>query len=234
MRGVRSLSGSAVLVVPDCTASSQDPRVAELKARCDESKPLGSVRVDKGESMVIYDGSRQTPLPCHLITNFCSRSTHPDFGCYIDRHGLPVSEARIVRWECKASRFVDRTDHVLLFSSEFVEIRHKPTGRLVQVIEGADIRLHNAGFAPTSSSNANLSTRPGLGRGDSESSVESQQQDSLDSVPILISRRGKRNDVHGQSFELLELVKTAPIVVSSPTGPTPVSPVMPLDQVWRL
>ncbi|OCB84705.1 hypothetical protein A7U60_g8226 [Sanghuangporus baumii] len=194
-----NLSGNAVLAVPDCTASSQDPRVADLKARCDESKPLGLARVSKGKNMVIYE----------------------DFGCYIDRHGLPLSEARVVRWECKASRFVDRQEHVLLFSSEFIEIRHKATGRLVQVIEGVDIHLHNAGYA-----------YPGPIPSETES-VADGEQEPLENVPILISRRGKWNDVHGQSFELLELLKTSPII-SSPVGPTPVSPVMSMEQIWRL
>lgn len=36
--------------------------------------------------------------------------------------------------------------HVLLFSPEFIEIRNVATGRLVQVIEGEDIRLLYTGF----------------------------------------------------------------------------------------
>ena len=37
--------------------------------------------------------------------------------------------------------YAHRGEHVLLFSAEFIEIRHVATGRLMQVIEGADIRL---------------------------------------------------------------------------------------------
>ena len=51
----------------------------------------------------------------------------------------------IVRWECKATAFAQRSDYVLLFSSEFIEIRHAQSGRLMQVIEGTDIRLLNCG-----------------------------------------------------------------------------------------
>ena len=41
-----------------------------------------------------------------------------------------------------------RDEHVLLFSSQFIEIRHVRTGRLIQVILGRDIRLLNAGILP--------------------------------------------------------------------------------------
>lgn len=51
----------------------------------------------------------------------------------------------MVRWEAKAYGFAQRSEHVLLFSSDFVEIRHTPTGRLVQVISGQDIRLLSTG-----------------------------------------------------------------------------------------
>jgi RHO1 GDP-GTP exchange protein 1/2 len=38
--------------------------------------------------------------------------------------------------------------HILLFSPEFVEIRQIATGRLVQVLEGEDIRLMYTGLSP--------------------------------------------------------------------------------------
>ena len=85
-------------------------------------------------------------------------------------------------------------------------MRQKATGRLVQVIEGMDIRLLNAGYAASRLGSPNPATSPG------------EEQVTLDGVPILMARRGKKNDAHGQSVELLELVKTTPIS-TSPASP---------------
>lgn len=62
-------------------------------------------------------------------------------GCYITKHGQPTRDSAFIRWEIKAASFVHRPPHVLLFSSEFVEIRDAHTGLLKQVIEAVDIRL---------------------------------------------------------------------------------------------
>lgn len=40
--------------------------------------------------------------------------------------------------------YAHRSEHILLFSPEFIEVRTVGTGRLVQVIEGEDIRLIHA------------------------------------------------------------------------------------------
>jgi RHO1 GDP-GTP exchange protein 1/2 len=50
-----------------------------------------------------------------------------------------------IRWESKATSYAHCGTHVLLFSPEFIEIRHVETGRLHQVIEGSDIRLLYSG-----------------------------------------------------------------------------------------
>lgn len=64
-----------------------------------------------------------------------------EFGCYVSRHGHPRRGAQFVRWETKATSFARRGEHILLFSSDFIEIRHARTSRLAQVIQGRDIRL---------------------------------------------------------------------------------------------
>lgn len=64
-----------------------------------------------------------------------------EFGCYVTKHAAPTRKCGFVRWETKASAYATRGLHLLLFSSQFIEIRHVPTGRLVQVLEGRDIRL---------------------------------------------------------------------------------------------
>jgi hypothetical protein len=86
--------------------------------------------------------------------------------------------------------YVYRSDHILLISPQFVEIRQARTGRLVQVIVGRDIRLLNAGILPN--------------------------------TPILMAKKGKKNDADGQSDEVLELVQTTELATNghnaSPTS----------------
>lgn len=62
-------------------------------------------------------------------------------GCYITKYGQPTRDSTFIRWEIKATSFVHRPPNVLLFSSEFIEIRDAQTGLLKQVIEAVDIRL---------------------------------------------------------------------------------------------
>ncbi|KAI5122312.1 hypothetical protein M0805_002388 [Coniferiporia weirii] len=179
-----NLSSSAVLVAPDFGAAPGDAKIMALKARCEDANALGIARVSKDENMVVYE----------------------EFACYVSRHGHPTRGAAIVRWETKAMRFAERWEHVLLISTDFIEVRHKTTGRLVQVIEGSDIRLLNVGLL----------------------SAEASQNGSVqpDSVPLLMSRLGRRNDQHGQSVELFELMKTAEIT-------SPISNVPNSEEYWN-
>lgn len=62
---------------------------------------------------------------------------------------MPCRSAGYLRWEAKASAFAHRGDHILLFSPEFVEMRTVQTGRLVQVVDAADVRLAYQGILPT-------------------------------------------------------------------------------------
>ncbi|KAG6373463.1 hypothetical protein JVT61DRAFT_6616 [Boletus reticuloceps] len=114
-----SASSSAVTLVPDFGSASHNSATADLKTRCEDAKPLGLVRHDATELMVIYD----------------------TMGCYITKYGQPTRDSVFIRWEIKATSFLHRPPHVLLFSSEFIEIRDAQTGLLKQVIEAVDIRL---------------------------------------------------------------------------------------------
>lgn len=62
-------------------------------------------------------------------------------GCYITKYGQPTRDSAFIRWEINATSFIHRQPNILLFSSEFIEIRDVQTGLLRQVIEGVDIRL---------------------------------------------------------------------------------------------
>lgn len=108
-----------ISIVPDFTGASSNPNMTDLKAHCENARPLGLIRYDASELMAIYD----------------------TMGCYITKHGKPSRDSNFIRWEIKANSFLYRTPHVLLFSSEFIEVRDTRTGRLDQVIEGMDIRL---------------------------------------------------------------------------------------------
>lgn len=66
-------------------------------------------------------------------------------GCYITRRGVPSRSCGYIRWETPASGFAHRGNHVILVSSQFIEIRNITTGRIVQVIEGLDVRLTYSG-----------------------------------------------------------------------------------------
>lgn len=65
----------------------------------------------------------------------------------------------------------------------------------MQAIEGQDIRLLNAGLV-------NVVT-------------EEDDTGTAESEPILMARLGKRNDVHGQSIELSELLQTSALGTTS-------------------
>lgn len=75
---------------------------------------------------------------------------HLDLGCYLNSkgkptHGQPNRESGYLRWETKAVSHASYGPHLLLFSPQYIEIRTINEGRLVQVIEGEDIRLVHAG-----------------------------------------------------------------------------------------
>jgi RHO1 GDP-GTP exchange protein 1/2 len=66
---------------------------------------------------------------------------YPDLGCFVTKHGIPSRKCGYVRWETKAESFIHRGRYILLFSPEFIEVRNVNSGRLVQVLEGEEIRL---------------------------------------------------------------------------------------------
>ena len=128
---------------------------------------------------------------------YCTRLFHristTALGCYITKHGEPSRNSGFIRWETKAMSFAHRGSHVLLFSAEFIEIRHISTGRLDQVIEGFDIRLL-------------LHTN-----------LKSHSSDDT----LLVAMRGEKDDKDGVSDKIIELVQTSEIA-QTPMTSTPV------------
>lgn len=112
-------------------------------------------------------------------------------GCYINKHGIPVRRSGFIKWEVRAVSYAYRNGHILLVSPEFIEIRNATTGRVVQVIEGHDIKLLYSGPYST--------------------------KDDL----VLVAMRGRKDDKEGVSERIAELVQTEEISVMSPAVTTP-------------
>lgn len=171
-----------VSVVPDFSGATSNTDMADLKTRCEDAKPLGLIRAESGEILVVYD----------------------TLGCYVTKHGVPSRKNGFIRWETKATSFAHRGFHVLLFSSEFIEIRSLSTGRLDQVIEGSDIRLLL---------HTNLKSH------------------SVDDT-LLVAMRGTKDDKDGVSDKIIELVQTAEF--SSMQTPMASTPVEGLWDEWDM
>ena len=67
-------------------------------------------------------------------------------GCYVTKRGIPSRSSDYIRWETQASGFAHRGNHILLVSSQFIEVRNINTGQIAQVIEDVDIRLMYSGY----------------------------------------------------------------------------------------
>lgn len=158
-----NLANSVVNIVPNLQDAHTDPAAASLKGRLDGLKSLGLVRVSPNEYMVIYD----------------------EYGCYITKYGPPSRNYGYIKWETKAVSYAYRDGHILLISSEFIEVRNITTGRIVQVIEGDDIRL--------------LSSGPHTSKND----------------PVLVVMRGGKEDQSSFSEKIVELNETEEIARSS-------------------
>ncbi|KAJ8579757.1 CNH-domain-containing protein [Rhizopogon salebrosus TDB-379] len=161
-----------ISVVPNFGGATPSTQMADLKTRCKEAKPLGMIHTESGEIMVIYD----------------------TLGCYITKHGAPSRKNGFIHWEAKVTSFAHRGSHALLFSSEFIEIRHLSTGRLDQVIEGSDIRLLL------------------------HANMKSNSSDDT----LLVAMRGTKDDKDGVSDKIMELVQTSEIgAMRTPMTGTP-------------
>lgn len=115
-----NVAKSSAALVPDWETTHANPPMASLKTRISTARPLGIVRCDtKDELLMIYDA----------------------YGFYITKHGKPTRASGYIKWESKATSYTSHGRHILLFSFQFIEIRELNTGRLVQAIEGQDIRL---------------------------------------------------------------------------------------------
>jgi RHO1 GDP-GTP exchange protein 1/2 len=131
-------------VVPNLfdSARGSNTSLHVLREKCDASKILGLIRYKRNEFLVVYDGQHISICPnFHLFIIYYS-----EFGCYIDNLGIPVRSGGYISWECRATTYAHRGAHLLLFSPKFIEVRSIASGKLVQVIEGEDVRLVHSGL----------------------------------------------------------------------------------------
>lgn len=103
----------------DPSKAKVDASLAAIKSRCEAgAKPLGIFRSTEAEFLLCYD----------------------TFGFFVDRHGFPNRDLRILEWEGRPESAGFHPPYVVLFSAPFMEIRHIKDGRLVQIYCASDIR----------------------------------------------------------------------------------------------
>jgi len=69
-----------VSVVPDFSGAASTTDMAQLKTLCEEAKPLGLIRTESGEIMVIYDGK----FPFHIL--FDCPSSYLNYSSWMLHH----------------------------------------------------------------------------------------------------------------------------------------------------
>ena len=169
-----SLATSATTIVPNFHDETTDTAVMTfLKERLDGLKTLGLVQVSSEDYMVIYEGKYLS-----RVIGLESPMWKIEYGCYITQYGSPSRGCKYIKWETKAISYAYRDGHILLISPKFIEIRNVTTGRIVQVIEGDDIRL--------------LSSGPHTSKDD----------------PVLVAMRGGYQDQYSVSEKIVELNET--------------------------
>jgi len=133
----------ALLIMPFRIQAFDIPLPAErnvkyksLIKRCTSSQSLGIFRLQVGAFLLCYD-SKCTWSSFNLCVSLCSSS---EFGVYIDKHGTLINGRVVIEWEGIAERVSYHHPYILLFSSNFVEVRHAASGQLEQIIRGNSMR----------------------------------------------------------------------------------------------
>lgn len=104
--------------VPDLTPT----HVSTIAGRLSGQMPLGMFRLSEQEFLCVYE-------ECSI---------------YVNKHG-DISRSVVMEFVGRAKTAALYGPYVLLFDSEFVEIRNAQNGRLRQVISGRDVRCIDDG-----------------------------------------------------------------------------------------
>jgi hypothetical protein len=108
--------------VPMSIPDLKQPSIAGIAARLAGQKPLGMFRLSDAEFLLCYE----------------------ECGVYVDKHG-DVSRSVVLEFVGKAKTAAMYGAYLVLFDSDFVEIRNAQNGRLRQVIAGRDVRCLDYG-----------------------------------------------------------------------------------------
>jgi hypothetical protein len=108
--------------VPMSIPDLKDPSIATIAARLTGQKPLGMFRLSTAEFLLCYE----------------------ECACYIDAHGS-VSRSVVLEFVGRARGAALFGAYLVLFDSDFVEVRNAENGRLRQVIAGRDVRCLDYG-----------------------------------------------------------------------------------------
>lgn len=116
-----TLDKKVPLSIPDL----KNPAIHNIAARISNQKPLGMFRLNDAEFLLCYE----------------------ECGVYVDKHG-DVSRSVIMEFVGKAKTAAMYGAYLVLFDSDFVEVRNAENGRLRQVIAGRDVRCLDYGINP--------------------------------------------------------------------------------------
>jgi hypothetical protein len=103
------------------------PAIASIAARLNGQKPLGMFRLSEQEFLCAYE----------------------ECAVYVDRHG-EVSRSVVLEFVGKARGAALYGQYLVLFDSDFIEVRNAENGRLRQVIAGREVRCLDFGVVGAS------------------------------------------------------------------------------------
>ncbi len=111
--------------VPMSIPDTKNPDIGNIAARIVNQKPLGMFRLSDAEFLLCYE----------------------ECAVYVDKHG-EVSRSVVMEFVGKAKTAAMYGAYLVLFDSDFVEVRNAENGRLRQVIAGKDVRCLDYGINP--------------------------------------------------------------------------------------
>jgi hypothetical protein len=65
----------------------------------------------------------------------------------VDHVGKPARTNYHIEWERRTTTYARRGQHLLLLSSGYIEVRNIDSGKLIQIVEGNEIRLLRSGLS---------------------------------------------------------------------------------------
>jgi hypothetical protein len=125
--------------VPMSIPDTKNPAIGNIANRLSGQKPLGMFRLSDAEFLLCYE----------------------ECGVYVDKHG-EVSRSVIMEFVGKAKTAAMYGAYLVLFDSDFVEVRNAENGRLRQVIAGKDVRCLDYGINPLGAGAATSQMTPSI------------------------------------------------------------------------